>query len=691
MSVEASPLKRPILLRPGPGAAELDAVLSLSKEAKATVGFLSDSAFIERAIEGTLLAALIDGDLAGYLLYSLPRDEIRIVQLVVAKRFRGQRLARMLVDQLASDHPHRRGIVLTCRNDFDADSLWPRLDFIPLREFPGRNLDGKPLTRWFRSFGQPDLFSLLHEQDERPLAVMDACVFFEVAAPRPQDWALQLRADWLVDHARFGVADHLFVEIHKGEDPDERARETVAAQSMQLPSGSTNDWREFLDAFRQEHPDAPAKDLDDLTHAAQAIAGGATWLITTDRRFIARYGATALKIGGLRVVLVAEFLREIDEIARGDRYRPVDLAGTDVTRREVTREALSDLAGEFVNHSAGERTRDLRTTIELAAADPRGVRLELIEIDGARRGLLCWQESAASIDVLLARVVGGTAEPTLGRHLLAMARDEAISAQRETIRLLDEHTSTAVRASFRDEGFAAATDRTSVAVGHALRGHGTLAELHARVSELQSPLAGSALFEPHGDDLIERAAMLERWFAPFVVTDAGIPAFFIPIQHGWATDLIDIGLAEDQLLPRPWRLGLRRELVYYRSRRAIAGFTPPARLLWYVSGRSQGAGAIRAVSHMTDVIVGPHEHLFRRFRHFGVYRAGDVEDNADASGKVMAIRFTSTRRIYPVPLDDYRALLTGDPKSKHVVLRSVRPVDEHTFVSLLGLGVARAT
>jgi hypothetical protein len=97
------------------------------------------------------------------------------------------------------------------------------------------------------------------------------------------------------------------------------------------------------------------------------------------------------------------------------------------------------------------------------------------------------------------------------------------------------------------------------------------------------------------------------------------------------------------------------------------------------------------VSHLTDVTIGPHDRLFRRFEPLGVCSADEVEDVADSHGNVMALRFTSTRQIGPIPLDDYRELLTGDPKSKDVVLRSIRPLSEHTFVSLLGLGNAHVS
>ena len=335
-------------------------MLLLAKQARASVGFLTDSAFGERADQGTLLVALVDDEAAGYLLYDLPRDEIRIVHLVVAPTRRGIGLARKLVDRVAEDHAERRGIFLHCRNDFDADALWPKLDFEPRGERPGRNVDGKPLTRWYRSFGQPDLFTYLHEDDTRPVATMDACVFFDLVAPGRKTVAQQLRADWLGEHIRLAVTGHLSNEIHRGEDAAERRRQAAASEQFRLTPQPAAIWRAMFDKLLEAHPDAPHKDHDDLIHAAQSIASGANWLITGDRPFARRYGATAANLGGLRLITPAAFLREIDELARGDRYRPVDLAGTEVKRREVSATALPDLADAFVNHPAGERLRSLR-------------------------------------------------------------------------------------------------------------------------------------------------------------------------------------------------------------------------------------------------------------------------------------------------------------------------------------------
>jgi ribosomal protein S18 acetylase RimI-like enzyme len=673
------------LTRPAEGDTTYRGILLLAKQAKQTVGFLTDSAFAQRAHQGTLVAALREGEVAGYILYDLPRDEIRIVHLVVSPEHQRQGVARELVDTVATDHAERRGILLHCRNDFPANDLWHKLDFIPVGERPGRNFEGKLLTRWFRSFGQPDLFTYLHENDSRPVATMDACAFIDLVALQPKIVAQQLRADWLGEHVRLAVTGHLLVEIHKGKDPSERQRQATAADEFRLPPTGQATWKSAYSKLLEAHPDAPPKDHDDLTHVAQSIAAQATWLITSDKAFVRRYSATAVALGGLRLASPPAFLREVDEQARGDRYRPIDLAGTAVTRREVNASALPRLASVFVNHQAGERIRDLREIIESAAALASTVHLEIIEVDDDPRGLVCWQVGQTALEVLLVRATAGRGETTIGRHLLGLLRDQAVASDSETIRIIDPHPSHSVQRSLRDEGFAAMPDGGVVA--HALTGSGTFSQLHERAATIGSPLADSELLDGQSHDLTVRAAAAERWFAPFRVLKAGIPSFVIPIKHGWATALLDAGLAQEQLLPREWGLGLRRELVYYRSPRNTGGLTAPARLLWYVSGSEPGAGMIRAVSHLTEVAIDEHERLFHRFHPLGIYTRTDVSACADRRGRTMALRFSHTECFeHPIPLDAYRELMSGNPKSKQVVLRSARPIDEHTFVSLLELG-----
>lgn len=131
----------------------MTAVLDLQRTAKATVGFLPDQAIRDRAEVATLLVALDGDQVVAYLLYDLPRNEIRIRQLVVAEGSRGRGLAELLVDLLSQRHPQRVGVVLDCRRDFPASGLWPHLGFTPTSERPGRGAGDTVLTRWWLYFG----------------------------------------------------------------------------------------------------------------------------------------------------------------------------------------------------------------------------------------------------------------------------------------------------------------------------------------------------------------------------------------------------------------------------------------------------------------------------------------------------------------------------------------------------------
>ncbi len=517
---------------------------------------------------------------------------------------------------------------------------------------------------------------------------MDACVFFDLVAPRPKVVARQLRADWLGEHVRLAVTDQLLVEISEGKDPAERHRERAAAEAFRLSETPAPLWRPIYDNLLAAHPTAPKKDRNDLKHVAQSICSQAKWLVTSDRPFIRRYSTTAAELGGLRLVSPPEFLRCVDEQARGDHYRPVDLAGTSVTRSEVGGRAIAQLASVFVNHADGEKIRELRGAIELVAARPSMVNLELIEVDGQPRGLLASEVAGDALHVILLRATAGRGETTIGRQLLGLLRDKAVASGAEVIRVTDPLPSATVRRSFRDEGFAATPEAV---VAHTITGRGSLGELRERAQSLGSPVGGVELFGGDNQDVSVRGAAAERWFAPFRVVGAGISNFVVPIRHGFATALFDAGLSQGQLFDREWHLGLRRELVYYRSPHAAPrGLAPPARLLWYVSGTRPGAGTIRAVSHLTEVAVDEYERLFHRFKPLGVYTLEDVRGCTDRSGRAMAMRFSHTELLeQPVPLDDYRRLVSGDAKSKHVPLQSPQAVSEHVFVSVLQMGTVR--
>ena len=576
----------------------------------------------------------------------------------------------MLIEEITQRHSARRGIALSCRNDHAANAVWPRLGFVPIGERVGRSVDGKLLTRWWKSFGHSDLFSVLDENDLRPLAVLDSCTLFELIAEPPGEIAQQLRSDWIGDHARLAVTDEVLIEISRAPDPATHERQRLAAQRLAQLSPTEPSWSPFVSQLIEKHPTAPASDESDLRHLARAMAADARWFITDDPKLRNRYGATVAELSGIRTLSPSEFVRDLDEAVRADWYEPAELDHTAVELREVDASTLSSLAAAFVNHQAGETIRDLRAELDRFSADPHRIRLQVVDVDGRPRALWCLEQVDDQLRCHLLRVNAGKGESVVARHLLSKLREQRNDSQVLTVRLLDAGLSSAVQRSLSAEGYLRLA-RSSEHIAVSVRGHGTL-------DELRNVVHGQALGDRERgvvDAALERGSVVELdgIFAPFVLTDAEISTFVVPIRHHWAAQLFDAGLARGQLFHRDWDLGLRRELVYYRSVSNSGGLRPPARIAWYVSGRDPGAQCLRAVSMLREVLVGAPRQLHHRFQRLGVYQQDDVVRAAGKRDLAMALRFTNTRLLpKPVPLSAYRQM--SSTRERAIVLRAPQEV-----------------
>jgi GNAT superfamily N-acetyltransferase len=170
------------ILAIGPENPHLVRVIQLHGSAKATLGFLPSQVFADQATKGCLLVAIdSSGDLVGYALYDLPRNEIRLTHLCVDADHHGKGIARELVEALCQRHPNRIGIRARCRRSWPANDMWPHLDFAPLNDTPGRSREGHLITTWWRDFGHPTLFSRLPSEIEPRIgAALDTDVFLDL-------------------------------------------------------------------------------------------------------------------------------------------------------------------------------------------------------------------------------------------------------------------------------------------------------------------------------------------------------------------------------------------------------------------------------------------------------------------------------------------------------------------------------
>lgn len=670
-------------------------VIRLAKRNSATLGFLPDQAFVERAEAGRLLGDVDDAAiLRGYVLFDLPRDEIRLVHLCVEPDYRGLGLARALVADVRARHPLRRGIRLSCRRDFPANDLWPKLDFVPLAEREGRSRLREPLTAWWCDFGHPTLFDVRPALDDRTVVAVDSNILSdlldeaEAGAER-----LAVRGLLLMDEVDFVVTDEVFDEINKIPERGMRASRRASANYYRRVTSRPEEWRHLYTAMvAQRGAEFSEQDKADARHLARAAAAGVQHFLTRDARLRSRLGPLAETVLGLKVFGPIELLLKVDESRRHGSYRPVQLQATVFSVGRVRGDEAERLQGAFLNTGQGERAAQFKETLRLTLSNPDACECLVIRDDkGTPVALSARSASANELAVGLLRVGRGTASETIARQLVYLQRERALSAGARRIRVTDTAPTPGIAKALRDDAF--------LRIGSEWWGFCLpRCEPGSSVAEVIEGLtAGIPLEWPRlavlgqlrdGQPIEPRLAIeLERLFWPLKITDAGVPTFIVPIRPRFAQDLFDNALSAQTLFNRPERLGISREHVYYRSPLNSRGLQAPARILWYVSGEGDRTGtmAIRACSRLEEVVSGSPRSLHGRFHHLGVYELSDVQSSAGRNGSVMALRFSDTELFEaPVLLRDLRQMALSHQES--LVLQSPCPVSASLFADIYRQG-----
>jgi predicted nucleic acid-binding protein len=652
------------------------AILAMQKTSKETVGFIPDQAVRDRLERGTILVAeWDDGRIVGYLMYDLPRNEVSIKHLVTDPWTRLGGVAEQLVERLVSlVHGQRQWIGLKCRRDYELRKFWERVGFTPYGEVAGRAKDGSVLTLWRRELGYPDLFGAAAEQDPRPLAVLDTNLVIKGAAG---DTAVgdRLLAEWVHADVRFGVAAHTYTEIDRRDVRADRERNKRYADGIGRVAGEPGLALRIEAEIRSVLGTAAEPHLEDITIAAQAASAGARWMVTEDHRFRRACGDVIAKVAEVELVSIAGLLVEVNSLAAGDGYRPVELMGTDVSVQAVESGDFDELARRFLNQRAGETFNEFRSRLHALASAVPETHLSVFVGDGELLALVAVR-SGEVLEAPVCRVRHGAFEPTLARQVLGWLRDQVVTNGAVAIRLTDRASGRWVGAGLVGEGFLDAETPIAVPVV----GSGSIVDLSARL-ELE-PLASLI-----GHDQIDRvralpddeasAHLVERTFDPFTVLGAGLRTYRVPIGERYASELFDHSLSEGQLFARDRGLALRREHVYFRD--PGGGIEAPARILWHVTGDGSGGRKMRAVSLLNEVVVGDVDQIIRRFAPLGVLDPEQVKGRAK-NGRIMALRFSHTSLFpSPVTLDQYVEVMAELTPDDHPIWVSPQAVTEQVF------------
>lgn len=198
-------------------------VVALGDKNSKTLGFLPQSAFAKYAREGKIIGAYPKDskELIGYILYRVSYNKVTIVHLCISEEHRKGNTASKLVSHLKENTAQYDGIRLSCRNDYKIDRLWESLNFVPIKEKPGRGKEKLPLTVWWYPHHHNDLLSQIsdYELKNKIVAVIDMNVFLDIKDEREEE-SLALKSDWLLSEAILYYTREIHNEINRGNSSE---------------------------------------------------------------------------------------------------------------------------------------------------------------------------------------------------------------------------------------------------------------------------------------------------------------------------------------------------------------------------------------------------------------------------------------------------------------------------------------
>ncbi|GAB4002240.1 PIN domain-containing protein [Nocardioides ultimimeridianus] len=676
----------PIAIEPITAHAVLAEITALGDANSKSLGFLPFAGFRAAATQGHIaLARRSDGSVAGYCLFDLPRDIIRVVQLCISDDARQSGLARSLIDAVSTKHADRLGMVLKCRADWPADSLWPRLGFTAQTQVTGRSKQGHPLTVWWRSHGHDDLFTLLDRaRSDRRAVALDSNVYSDLhsAKRRPGSQHSAVIAPLIADDkVNVVLLPTLQAEIYKTKDADERKRFLNAQLNYTRLDGAATEY--VLDDLLQDVPER-LRDQDpsleqDARLIAEAHANGVDMYVTRDKNAL-MYLAEAAERHGVVALHPAEVPTFLHAEAGDIAYRPAQLEETTFITKRLDRGLSPEELDLLLDKAAGERIKDLRDLVAGLAgrATSDVVRTAVYDGSGVLQAVWATMVNQDRLEVPFLRVGRGDLQVTVARQVAHLLRESAVQGGQHVIRVTDPYLHGGVIAALQDAGFDGGEEGlTALAIPTV----GAWAEVSAVAQSLADQAGGelARFLELPESPSMAQTAEFERLWAPAKIIDQGISNFLVPIKPQFSSQLLGYPAS---LMNRADDLGLSREHVYYCNR--AGPVRSPARVLWYVSGKEHGA--VFASSNLLDVVTDTPARLHRRFCRLGVWRQADIE-SAASNGKAAALLISETELFSrPVTLDLLRALW---PDGRSLLLRSAQRVTDESYERIYKEGVRR--
>lgn len=657
-------------------SADVHEVDELMKRNSKTLGFLPMEAlldFFKR--EGVLGAKTSDGQLVGYLLYAAYPDYYRITQLCVSGNLRNQGIAKQLVDTLKETVTSQKIIQLSCRRDFPAHKMWPKLGFVPLDEKPGRSAAGHLLTHWCLTLAPDDQLSLFQAKTsaEGLDVVIDAQIFFDFdeAESDKTKPSKALFNDFSADTLNLWITDELFVEIDRAENSSLRRKSRERAHSFPKKEYNPQSMEHFEEVLSTILPDNNPNQKSDIRHLAKTAASDIDIFVTEDQN-LSRKSEQISASTNLRVLSPTDLIIQLHELSEKQSYVSKRISGVDLKWERLASASLASLPlRSFLNHR--ERKGKFREKLYSLLASPNRNECEILGLGDDRLAIrVSTHEVDKRLTVLLARVADSADRLLFGRFLIADTIRKAVERNLDMVKFEASALTSSLMPDLSEVGFTRCSDSF-------VRFCFPCCLSHEEVLSAISELCPESINNYRDMSYIE----LERHCSPLSIA-SDQDHFLIPIKPGYAMSLVDSPQSADDFFGGKASVLLRWDHVYYRSKTHHHMLKPPARILWY---ESEPKRQIVSVSHLDAVEIGTPQTLFKKFKKFGILKWGEIFKmcRGDPLKEIMVLKFSHTFPFQePISLNAIRTVYQED--GVRPVLQSPSRIPMERFQKLFRLG-----
>ncbi|MEA5549915.1 GNAT family N-acetyltransferase [Anabaena cylindrica UHCC 0172] len=659
----------------------LKTVINLGNTNSETLGFLPYGAFERLADEGRIIGFIIpEVGCVGYLLYGISHRDYRVklTHLCVDKNWQKRGIAKRLLQYLRNKTQHLYGILLSCRRDYNLDGMWAALGFVTPHERPGKSKEGSILNEWWLDYGHHSLLTnLAYQQTASRLCVaIDANIFFDLVDDEKFDdegkESKVLISDWLDSEIKLCLTDEILNEINRNPDSTKRGKLRTATSHFTLLPSSQEEFDKVCQNIRKFFPkNMTASDASDLRQIARVISSqiNTPYFTTRDKRLLSIEEEIYQEFN-LTIIHPIDLILKLDELRRENEYQPELLGGTNIKEKRIQSKEIDSIIDLFLAYSQGERKPDFRKNIRNVVSNTEQIKCFTVSQNEELIGLIVYDRSDNDeLKIPIFRFRNAKITPTLLRRCIFQCFTTAANENRQFTRITETYLDdTSITALFEDGFLKTASGwlRANLAIT------GNAVDISSHITNLcTSSHQDYDKYLPFADillnqDLLQRPeimADIERMLYPAKITDAEIPTYIIPIKSRWAKELFDKELAEEGIWRAKEELALKREVVYYSSKRKMKY---PGRILWYVTSSpddqnsSAILGAIRACSRLDEVTIGKPKDLYKKFRRLGIYSFQDVLKTAknDLDKEIKAVKFSDTELfVNPIKFAEIKTML----------------------------------